>query len=1573
MQENSAPLKGTRRWVRLKDVPTESLVLDFPAADGSIENPIKIVVLMDGKPVFRYAEEEGNGGNRREGGWSARILGPSSAETFSNIIARALEQANVKVAMSDRGIRLVLTELPVASSRETGTVSERLAKFTRPNDDRVFIFGGVGVANAVFGQEAGIAFGRLRSIKIPVGKGKQRKIKTIVTLPVPDMVDPKPPVKGSKGGGTIGMLDVAVEHVSTAIAGRNRYDISDRMPPGVPKYTLVDTVKKFKAFMAILKKSKTPIFDFEGDNLSRISNRLLTMQVCAPSSLEDTDPPCFVLPLRHDESPWTAKEYKFICRQLRDYFENGKLTEYTIWASARYDIGQIIAGFNVRWFDHNVYDVQTAEHLLNENRKFLPKVWFHATKPFSLQALEWHYGYVRSGLAIDKDDRKNMGEKSLKDLGDYGVIDVLSPFYIHKCQRAEAYRVRYKKFMLMAVDQCGSTSKVIARMENVGNLADLEYLQSQALPSSDLNKALAELEETFRSSPAVQKTNRILTDEAGHVSEGLFGKAKRPWVFSIRKPEHRHRLFFDVLKLPPVQVSQKTNKPSTGKKFQDTYKLRVPEVAQLEEYTKQFKLRSAFVDSLLNRFMDDPDTAKDSHIRSSYSTLAVVTGRLSSFNVNLQNIPSRGKLAKIIKRIFIAGKGRVLLKCVDGDTTVATDRGIFAIKDLAKMAEGRGNTKRLSVKIRGKDGAATTTYWKYSGEKPTLKVSTDFGNNIVCTEDHRLLVLDETSGELVWRETSDIAVGDALCLSTKKLTRKSRLPLNLTDFSATNTNNTSGYNGVFCDKRYMRYHGRVICPKTGRKIATSSYDTAEEAYAARCLLAKELNVSEISRSFAALSRPEYMTEDLAYCLGAILSEGYFTFRNSGPKDRGIVSVGNTDKKFLSVINERMTKIFGVSSPLEVASSAAGDTMTINGVSTRSTKQSYNLRYQNRRLSQWMAELGLQSSHDLREDRSSPSWNKTVPDCILQADERSQLAFLAAYLEGDGTVHEGKPRLTWYSYSTKMLNGLRAILNAHGYTPRNTKNGITLGKTDSEHLWPKIQPLMITKSFMSEGEPGRYGTTEGIPISYWANASDLATIKNRATLFDENSETTKTILKSLENAIGTDETNKLRRLMRGGFRFTRVTAIETAGKREVYDISVEKKYAPAFVANGLIAHNCDYSAHEVRVLGIVSRDDAILALFQAAHEAKLALRLAKTPEEFAAAVARFKREGDIHISNVRLMFNQEVDKDHPLRQSIKTAVFGTIYAMGPAALAAQLFTVHETEKNLIKFIKKNVEEQTALNDKIKKANDPDTIAKLKGELPKKIADHRNLVEQLRRKRLTDDEKIQEASDLMNKLFSAWPTASAWMDKLKVTAEKNLTVVSPLGRVRHLSGYLHSEKRVKSAMGRRTANSVIQGMASEQATMSGQLTGKLLWDMFGPEGRTDHKLHNMVHDSQMWSCPIHLLPLMAYFVEHGMTTLMRQHYQTKYKIDIPIPYGIDMEFGLTEGKMHGWNMRADSMLTIGDELLKESGATKKQIAAFRKNAAVVSKIREFELRKYPNGGMSKNGQSAEYWENNIAWAA
>jgi hypothetical protein len=374
MQENSTPLKGTRKWVRLKGVPTESLVLDFPAADGSIANPIKIVVLMDGKPIFRYAEEEGNGGRIASGGWAARILGPSSAETFSNIVSRALEQPAVKVKLADRGMRIVLTELPVFSKKETGTVAERLAKFTVPNDSRIYVIGGVGIANAVLGQDAGKAFGRLGSTKIVAGKGKIRRIKTIVTLPIPDMVDPKPPVKGSEGGGTVGMLDVAVEHLITAISGRNRYDISKNVPAGIPKYTLVDTIPKFKSFMKTLRKSRTPVFDFEGDNLSRISNRLLTMQVCTPSSLEDQNPACFVLPLRHDESPWTAKEYSFICRQLRDYFENGSLSDYTIWASARYDIGQIISGFNVRWFDHNVYDVQTAEHCFHRETVVHTKV-----------------------------------------------------------------------------------------------------------------------------------------------------------------------------------------------------------------------------------------------------------------------------------------------------------------------------------------------------------------------------------------------------------------------------------------------------------------------------------------------------------------------------------------------------------------------------------------------------------------------------------------------------------------------------------------------------------------------------------------------------------------------------------------------------------------------------------------------------------------------------------------------------------------------------------------------------------------------------------------------------------------------------------------------------------------------------------------------------------------------------------------------------------------------------------------------------------------------------------------------
>jgi DNA polymerase I-like protein with 3'-5' exonuclease and polymerase domains len=153
---------------------------------------------------------------------------------------------------------------------------------------------------------------------------------------------------------------------------------------------------------------------------------------------------------------------------------------------------------------------------------------------------------------------------------------------------------------------------------------------------------------------------------------------------------------------------------------------------------------------------------------------------------------------------------------------------------------------------------------------------------------------------------------------------------------------------------------------------------------------------------------------------------------------------------------------------------------------------------------------------------------------------------------------------------------------------------------------------------------------------------------------------------------------------------------------VYDLEIDN--VSNFIANGLLVHNSsfkpnfqnmpsrgklakitkrifkpaagkmvvksDYSAHEVRMLGVASNDKEIASVFAIAEEAIREFRLAKA-EDVPALTPNFKRNSDIHIINVKILFNLDIDKNHPLRSGVKAVVFATVYGSGIPSIAAAI--------------------------------------------------------------------------------------------------------------------------------------------------------------------------------------------------------------------------------------------------------------------------------------------------------------
>ncbi|MFH1142530.1 MAG: DNA polymerase, partial [Candidatus Uhrbacteria bacterium] len=125
--------------------------------------------------------------------------------------------------------------------------------------------------------------------------------------------------------------------------------------------------------------------------------------------------------------------------------------------------------------------------------------------------------------------------------------------------------------------------------------------------------------------------------------------------FNVRSPIQLAEILFEKLKLPTKGIK----KTKTG------YSTAAPELVKLmqahaiipmiDEYRELAKLASTYVDALPKL------VKKDGRVHTSFNQTVTATGRLSSSNTNLQNIPIRTELGREIRKAFIAESGKVLI------------------------------------------------------------------------------------------------------------------------------------------------------------------------------------------------------------------------------------------------------------------------------------------------------------------------------------------------------------------------------------------------------------------------------------------------------------------------------------------------------------------------------------------------------------------------------------------------------------------------------------------------------------------------------------------------------------------------------------------------------------------------------------------------------------------------------------------------------------------------------------------------------------------------------------------------
>jgi DNA polymerase-1 len=171
-----------------------------------------------------------------------------------------------------------------------------------------------------------------------------------------------------------------------------------------------------------------------------------------------------------------------------------------------------------------------------------------------------------------------------------------------------------------------------------------------------LAPVLADIERTgIRVDPKeLEKMSRSMEKEVRRLEKEIWKLAGLE--FNVNSPTQLAEILFDKLNLQPNARRGKAKARSTAADILEELSAQHPLPAKIIEYREIAKLKSTYVDALPK--LIHPETGR---LHTSFSQTGTATGRLSSSDPNLQNIPIRTELGREIRATFVAEKGKVLL------------------------------------------------------------------------------------------------------------------------------------------------------------------------------------------------------------------------------------------------------------------------------------------------------------------------------------------------------------------------------------------------------------------------------------------------------------------------------------------------------------------------------------------------------------------------------------------------------------------------------------------------------------------------------------------------------------------------------------------------------------------------------------------------------------------------------------------------------------------------------------------------------------------------------------------------
>ena len=363
-------------------------------------------------------------------------------------------------------------------------------------------------------------------------------------------------------------------------------------------YTLVDTQEKRDELVEKLALAKAFAFDTETTGTDPITAELVGMSFAIEEGV------AYYVPV-----PAERNEAQGIVEQLRAVLEDEQALK--IGQNIKYDY-LIMQGYGVE-LGGPMFDTMVAHYLLqpelSHGMDYLAEIYLK-------------YDTIKIESLIGPRGR---GQKNMRDLAPADICD-------YACEDADV-TLKLKHILEKELVTAGADKLFY----------DIEMPLVRVLAYMERNGARISTE-------ALKETSRYFTERLMQIEREIYELAG--FSFNIASPKQVGEVLFERIKIVEKAKKTKSGQYSTSEEVLEGLRSKHPIVEKILDHRGLKKLLSTYVDAL--PALINPATGK---IHTSFNQTVTATGRLSSSNPNLQNIPIRNEDGKEIRKAFIPEPG----------------------------------------------------------------------------------------------------------------------------------------------------------------------------------------------------------------------------------------------------------------------------------------------------------------------------------------------------------------------------------------------------------------------------------------------------------------------------------------------------------------------------------------------------------------------------------------------------------------------------------------------------------------------------------------------------------------------------------------------------------------------------------------------------------------------------------------------------------------------------------------------------------------------------------------------------